>query len=179
MWKKSCLWLLCLSSLALAREQGDDSVRWHTEDPSDKAVLVEVAVDLPPFPDTQQGRWLDIYVNNTQLTRPKILLDGISIQSDRTVHYVLNMQSRQGFDNLSAESLSCSTRTYKVHAFGDTVNRRWVAVKQPRWQPAGSILSNTASVQSVLYQAFCVDGLPKDQAELWQRLQSRATFRQP
>lgn len=143
----------------------------------------EADVALPPLPDTQSGRWFDIYAGENFGRQPKILLDSISIAPDRTVRYVLNVKSQQGHDNLSAEGIYCTPSSigreskrssFKVFAYGDTVNKRWVVARKGDWKPVGAILSGADPIRAPLVRAFCEDGTPNSEQALQRRVSERA-----
>lgn len=139
---------------------------------------------LPAVPATDSGEWFDLYINNTFTKKPKILLDSIAFAPDRTVRYILNTQSARGHDNLSAEGIFCaenslslnanSRSTYKIFGYADTVNKRWITPRNAEWKPIGAILNSADPIRGVLYRAFCVDGLPDNDAALQQRVRERS-----
>ncbi|OSI34693.1 CNP1-like family protein [Neisseria dumasiana] len=181
--------LLAVSAVSTAAPRHDKDTLVNTryqESETEKAAreFKEADIGLPPFPDLQSGHWFDIYVGNTYDKKPKILLDSISIAPDTSVRYVLNIESKQGYDNLSAEGLFCADTTFstkeskrssfKIFGYGDTVNKRWITPRNADWKPIGAILNSADPVRGVLYRAFCEDGKPGSAEVLRQRVMERS-----
>ncbi|KPN73708.1 CNP1-like family protein [Neisseria sp. 74A18] len=181
--------LLAVSAVSTAAPRHDKDTLVNTryqESEAEKAAreFKEADIGLPPFPDLQNGHWFDIYVGNTYDKKPKILLNSISIAPDTSVRYVLNIQSKQGYDNLSAEGLFCTDTTFstkeskrssfKIFGYGDTVNKRWITPRNADWKPIGAILNSADPVRGVLYRAFCEDGKPGSAEVLRQRVTERS-----
>lgn len=151
----------------------------------------EAETELPPLPDTQSGEWFDVYVGEGYTKKPKILLSSLAIMPapDNSVRYVLNTQSANGHDNLTAEGIFCARSSfkykedklssYKVFGYGDPVNRRWIQPRNPAWKPIGDAMSRNDALRAVLYQTFCVDGRPNTVEGLQQRLRERAARYSP
>ena len=145
----------------------------------------EHKAELPPLPDTQSGDWFDLYVNETYGKQPKILLSSLQIMPapDNSIRYVLNVRSDKGYDNLSVEGLYCARTSftyskdkrssYKVFAYGDTVNHRWIEPRKGDWKLIGNAFSRNDALHTALYQAFCIDGMPTTVEGLVQRLKER------
>lgn len=146
----------------------------------------EHEADLPPLPATDAGEWFDLYVGEQYGKQPKILLDSLQIMPapDTSIRYILNTRSDRGYDNLTAEGIFCARSSfiygkdklssYKTFGYGDTVNKRWIQPRKAEWKPIGSTMSRNEAIRAVLYNAFCVDGTPKDVQGLVQRLKERA-----
>ena len=159
----------------------------YQESPEEVAAreFKEHKAELPPLPDTQSGDWFDLYVNETYGKQPKILLSSLQIMPapDNSIRYVLNVRSDKGYDNLSIEGLYCARTSftysndkrssYKVFAYGDTVNRRWIEPRKGDWKLIGNAFSRNDALHTALYQAFCVDGMPTTVEGLVQRLKER------
>lgn len=159
----------------------------YQESPEEVATreFKEHKAELPPLPDTQSGDWFDLYVNETYGKQPKILLSSLQIMPapDNSIRYVLNVRSDKGYDNLSVEGLYCARTSftysndkrssYKVFAYGDTVNRRWIEPRKGDWKLIGNAFSRNDALHTALYQAFCVDGMPTTVEGLVQRLKER------
>ena len=159
----------------------------YQESPEEVAAreFKEHKAELPPLPDTQSGDWFDLYVNETYGKQPKILLSSLQIMPapDNSIRYVLNVRSDKGYDNLSVEGLYCARTSftysndkrssYKVFAYGDTVNRRWIEPRKGDWKLIGNTFSRNDALHTALYQAFCVDGMPTTVEGLVQRLKER------
>lgn len=159
----------------------------YQESPEEVAAreFKEHKAELPPLPDTQSGDWFDLYVNETYGKQPKILLSSLQIMPapDNSIRYVLNVRSDKGYDNLSVEGLYCARTSftysndkrssYKVFAYGDTVNRRWIEPRKGDWKLIGNAFSRNDALHAALYQAFCIDGMPTTVEGLVQRLKER------
>lgn len=159
----------------------------YQESPEEVAAreFKEHKAELPPLPDTQSGDWFDLYVNEAYGKQPKILLSSLQIMPapDNSIRYVLNVRSDKGYDNLSVEGLYCARTSftysndkrssYKVFAYGDTVNRRWIEPRKGDWKLIGNAFSRNDALHTALYQAFCIDGMPTTVEGLVQRLKER------
>ena len=159
----------------------------YQESPEEVAAreFKEHKAELPHLPDTQSGDWFDLYVNETYGKQPKILLSSLQIMPapDNSIRYVLNVRSDKGYDNLSVEGLYCARTSftysndkrssYKVFAYGDTVNRRWIEPRKGDWKLIGNAFSRNDALHTALYQAFCIDGMPTTVEGLVQRLKER------
>ena len=159
----------------------------YQESPEEVAAreFKEHKAELPPLPDTQSGDWFDLYVNETYGKQPKILLSSLQIMPapDNSIRYVLNVRSDKGYDNLSVEGLYCARTSftysndkrssYKIFAYGDTVNRRWIEPRKGDWKLIGNAFSRNDALHTALYQAFCIDGMPTTVEGLVQRLKER------
>ncbi|MGN6865437.1 CNP1-like family protein [Neisseria sp. P0020.S003] len=159
----------------------------YQENPEEVAAreFKEHKAELPPLPDTQSGDWFDLYVNETYGKQPKILLSSLQIMPapDNSIRYVLNVRSDKGYDNLSVEGLYCARTSftysndkrssYKVFAYGDTVNHRWIEPRKGDWKLIGNAFSRNDALHTALYQAFCIDGMPTTVEGLVQRLKER------
>ena len=181
---------LIISTPAFSAPRNDKDTLTNTryvESEAERAAreFKEADVALPEFPALQSGNWFDLYVGNTYKNQPKVLLDSVSLAPDGSVRYILNIQSAQGYDNLTAEGIFCADTSFnnrdskrssfKVFGYGDTVNRRWITPRSNNdWQPIGAILNSADPVRGVLYRAFCVDGKPESDAALRDRLVQRS-----
>ena len=140
-------------------------------------------MSLPDYP-AADGKWVDLYINPTFAGKPKILLSSIHIHDNNSLSYVLNNQSGNNIDNVSFENLRCSVQSFRSEynngfrqiAFADTYNKRWIESKNAPWRDVGSNLSTSTPVQEMLSRVFCDDGMPRNDAELTQRLIDRGTF---
>lgn len=185
--------LFCLAGYAAAempRSQKDTLVNTRyieRNGPQADKVFKEADVALPALPGAS-ANWFQLYVNRDFPQRALIDLDSITLASDGTVRYTLNMQSSGGMDNLTSEALYCASTSfsmgdkekrssYKVFGYGDTVNQRWVKPRNPQWQQIGAVLNNSDPVRTVLYRSFCEDGTPESREKLVERLKERATAR--
>ncbi|MCS4533756.1 CNP1-like family protein [Neisseria montereyensis] len=145
----------------------------------------EAELPLPAFPDMNSEGWFDIYAGNTFNGQPRILLESITPAEDGSIRYILNARSSRGYDNLSAEGLFCAATTsfskdaskrssFKVYAYGDTVNKRWIPLRKGEWKSIGSILNDADPIHGVLYRSFCEDGKPSTAEGLRERIIQRA-----
>lgn len=141
----------------------------------------ESKVELPALPD-QNAKWFEIYVAPDFTQKPKVDLDSIMFAPDGSIRYTLNVQSAGGLDNITAEGIYCSDSSFnakkktsfKVFGYGDTVNRRWIEPRNPKWQDIGSALNSDHPIRNALYRAFCEDGIPSSREILIERLTKRA-----
>lgn len=186
--------LAATSAFALPKSDKDSLVNSrYQESAEEKAAreFKETEVGLPVLPDTKSGDWFDIYVSKTYAKQPKILLDSLQIMPspDTSIRYILNTQSSQGYDNLTAEGIFCARSSfnyggdkrssYKIFGYGDPVNNRWIQPRNADWKPMGGAMSRNDELRSVLYNAFCVDGTPNTVKGLIERLQQRAGRHKP
>lgn len=182
---------LIIGSQAFAASRNDKDTLTNTryqETPEEIAAreFKEADVPLPDFPDTKSGGWFELYISNTYKNQPKVLLDSVTPAPDGSIRYILNMQSKQGYDNLTAEGIFCSNvafnynddskrSSYKIFGYGDTVNKRWITPRSNTgWKPIGAILNSADPVRGALYRAFCEDGKPSDAAKLRDRIIQRS-----
>ncbi|MDF7676045.1 CNP1-like family protein [Neisseriaceae bacterium ESL0693] len=168
------IFALLLTSISMAAMARQDELynKHYVETEADKP-WQEQAVPLPAYPGNQ-AQWVDVYVGGTYSGQPKLMVNSIFINQDKTIHYILNQQSKEGINNLSAEAMYCAQRSVKSYGYGDDVNKRWIQPRQAKWTVIGNTLNQLDPVRSVLYQTFCEDGLPKDQKELMERIRTRA-----
>lgn len=179
---------------AMQRSDKDTLVNTrYQESAQEKAAreFKEAEADLPALPDSKSGDWFDIYVSETYAKRPKILLSSLQIMPapDTSIRYILNTQSAQGHDNLTAEGIFCARSSfnyggdkrssYKVFGYGDPLNNRWIKPRNADWKPMGGAMNRNDELRSVLYNAFCVDGAPNTTEGLIERLRQRAGRHKP
>ncbi|QEY25044.1 CNP1-like family protein [Neisseria animalis] len=180
--------LSAATAFALPRSDKDTltNIRYQ-ESAAEKAAreFKEAEAELPPLPDTGSGEWFDLYVGEHYGKKPKILLNSLQIMPapDTSIRYILNVQSANGHDNLTAEGMFCARSSfnlggdkrssYKVFSYGDTVNNRWIQPRKGEWKPLGQAMSRNDELRAVLYQAFCVNGTPNTTAGLIERLHER------
>ena len=180
--------LVATQAFALGFSQKDTLTNTRYQESHEEVAAREFKehkAELPPLPDTQSGDWFDLYVNETYGKQPKILLSSLQIMPapDNSIRYVLNVRSDKGYDNLSVEGLYCARTSftysndkrssYKVFAYGDTVNRRWIEPRKGDWKLIGNAFSRNDALHTALYQAFCIDGMPTTVEGLVQRLKER------
>ncbi|MDO5640371.1 MAG: CNP1-like family protein [Neisseria sp.] len=191
MRRLSLLALALIISMPATAARNDKNTLTNTryqESPAEAAAreFKEADVALPAFPDTRSGNWFDLYISNTYRNQPKVLLDSVSLAPDGSVRYLLNIQSTQGHDNLTAEGIFCADTafnyndsskrsSYKIFGYGDTVNKRWITPRSNLdWKPIGAILNSADPVRGVLFRAFCVDGKPATDEGLRERVVQRS-----
>ena len=175
----SALALLCTSLSAIAADSKEFNQNIKEADYSFK----DQTLSLPDYP-AADGKWVDLYITPTFTGKPKILLSSIHIHDNKSLSYVLNNQSGNNIDNISFENLRCSVQSFRSEynngfrqiAFADTYNKRWIESKNAPWRDVGSNLSTSTPVQEMLSRVFCDDGMPRNDAELTQRLIDRGTF---
>ena len=160
--------IIVLSGSLNAREidqyqsQGDEDQEW-----------VENQQDLPPFPALDSPAWQEIVTEKNDDGKAFLLTDNIRYVDDGSIRYVLNIKSKNGIDNISAEGLLCKEKTQRIYAFGDPVNRRWIEVKNSQWQPIGNSSRRQNEITHTLRTVFCAKKqLPKDPNELAKRLKN-------
>jgi len=100
-----------------------------------------------------------------------------------TLHYQNGGVEINGDGATCVEGLYCARTSftysndkrssYKVFAYGDTVNRRWIEPRKGDWKLIGNAFSRNDAMHTALYQAFCVDGMPTTVEGLVQRLKER------
>ncbi len=168
----SLVFLMLCTAVTWARDDKTLENRYYIESEKDRP-WEEIAVPMPDYPPAD-AQWLDLYVSNTHPARPKLMAQSVRIAPDNTVHYILNIQSLQGFNNITAEALHCPQISVKTFGYGDDVNRRWVVPKVSAWKTIGSVNENTDPVRHLLYRTFCEDGLPRNEAQMMERIRSRA-----
>ena len=148
----------------------------------------ESQMELPPIPDANQGDWFDLYIENNFVGQPRILLSSITTAPDDSIRYVLNQRSANGYDNITAEGLYCVRETkllnsegskYKIFAFADMTNHRWIQARTSTWNMLGNKQSATDRVRRVLYDAFCsyIKAQNDDEVRLRVRKQGRRAER--
>ena len=176
------LTLILAGSSAWAASEKNTLVntRYVEAEGANTGTFQESQLELPDFP-SQKADWFDIHIDNDYPMQPQLLLSSVQIAPDHTVRYVLNVKSAQGFNNLSAEGIRCADASFnsepsqfKIFAFGDTANQRWIKTRKAQWRPIGPILNTDNKIHSTLYRAFCEDGMPKTPEEMSARIKIRA-----
>ena len=159
--------ILCSGSL-YARQISEYQPR-----PNEDKEWVENKQDLPPFPAMDSPAWQEIVVEKDDDGKAYLLTDNIRYIDDGTIRYVLNLKSKNGIDNISAEGLLCKDKTQRIYAFGDTTHQKWIESKNSKWQPLGSSAFRQNQVAYTLYTVFCASAqAPKDPQELAKRLKN-------
>ena len=176
------LWALALLGTSLTAAAADPKEFTQNIKEADFS-FQDKSLTLPDYP-AANAKWVDLYVHPTFAGKPKIMVGSIHIQDNNSVSYILNNQSGNGIDNISFENLRCSVQSFRSEynngfrqiAFADTYNKRWLESKNAPWRDVGSNLSTTTPVQEMLSRVFCDDGMPRNDADLNQRLIDRGTF---
>lgn len=170
--RKWNLLLLVLCAAAAWAEDNTQENHYYVESEKDRP-WQESAIAIPDYPNAQ-AQWVDLYVGNTYTARSRLMMNSIRFAPDQTVHYILNIRSAQGMDNISAEAMHCAQRSVKTFGYGDDTHKRWIVPRVSDWRVIGSVLNTLDPVRAVLYKTFCEDGLPRNDKELVQRIRSRA-----
>lgn len=155
---------------------------WKPRPTSNAAPSPKRKKPCPPFP-AEGTKWFELYVSPTFDKHLLISPDSIHAAKDGTVRYVLNLRSGKGIDNISSEALYCAPgsfssqqgkkHSYKIYAYGDPVNKRWIKARNPQWQELGGAATSNAAVRAVLHDVWCVDGIPSGDGALLERLNMR------
>ena len=164
-------------------KDNENSSRYvETEADIKRRTFTEAEEALPPFP-AEGTKWFELYVSPTFDKHLLISPDSIHAAEDGTVRYVLNLRSGKGIDNISSEALYCAPgsfssqqgkkHSYKIYAYGDPVNKRWIKARNPQWQELGGAATGNAAVRAVLHDVWCVDGIPSGDGVLLERLNIR------
>ena len=161
--------LILLSGSLSARQIDEYQPR---EDDEDKE-WVENQQALPPFPAMDNPSWQEIVTEKNDDGKAFLLTDSIRYIDDGSIRYVLNIQSKNGIDNISAEGLLCKEKTHRIYAFGDTKGKRWIETKNSKWQAIGSSSRRQNEITHTLRTVFCSTAEPpKDPQELTKRLKN-------
>lgn len=178
--KKSLLFCVLLGCLnAAAQAENGWRLGWNEEQ---TPAFQESEEALPPVPEAGAD-WFSLYVSPTYQGEALIFTDSVHTAADGTVRYILNRRSAAGSDNISAEGLYCFTGNrllgsdgaqVKTFAFADRHGGRWLKPRRAEWQVIGGKMNNVDKVRGVLYEAFCLDGRAKNDAELRARLRDLA-----
>ncbi|QMT30663.1 CNP1-like family protein [Alysiella filiformis] len=168
-----------LMLLAFAHFAQAESRDWNDNFTETRSEFQETEMDLPDLPNPNEGDWLDLYISETHKGTARILLSSVHIAPDRSVRYILNQRSAQGYDNVSAEGILCMTgyrfldsggAKVKTFGYGDWHNQRWITPRKSDWAVLGGKMSHTDKVRGTMYQLLCIDGLPKNDDDLRKRL---------
>lgn len=166
MIKKIILSVVCLAvSVAFAKRNDGYNPGFDDEQP-----WQEINETLPDFPNMNDTQWLSFDAGNAFEGTPMVLFSSIYRAKDRSVRYVYNLRSNNGFDNLSVEGINCQERTFKSFAFGDTINHRWIEAKGGQWRLIGAALYSTDDARNMLRQVFCHGDFPKTALEMQNHL---------
>lgn len=128
--------------------------------------------ELPPFPNFNDNYWHEFHLDNDTDSSLWLLLSSVHKAEDNSIRYVLNIRSKNGFDNLSAEGIYCKDKTYRAFAFGDVVNKRWIKSQNITWNPIGSSMYRQNKIRYALKNVFCNGYFTQDYKELKKRLQT-------
>jgi hypothetical protein len=118
---------------------------------ADGARRVEVQTPFPEFPKPEN--YLPLQVNMTTSFTFYVDAKSVSVGKDGVVRYSLIARSTEGVLNISFEGIRCSTRQFRVYAYGRPDNT-WSEARISQWQP---IPPDTRNAQrAVLYgDYFC------------------------
>jgi hypothetical protein len=122
-----------------------------TEEGSAGASWRELQATPPQFP--QAENYLPLQVTATTTFAFFVDAKSVSVGNDGVVRYTLIAKSAEGVLNVSFEGIRCSTREFRVFAYGRPDNT-WSEARVAKWQP---IPSDTRNAQrAVLYgDYFC------------------------
>lgn len=114
----------------------------------------ELQAPPPEFPKAEN--YLPLQVTATTTFNFFVDAKSISVGKDGVVRYGLIAKSAEGVLNVSFEGIRCSTREFRVYAYGRPDNT-WSETRIGRWQP---IPPDTRNAQrAVLYnEYFCTGG---------------------
>ena len=160
--------LILLSDNLVARQ-----IDQYQPKPNEDQEWVEKQQDLPSFPTLDNSSWQEIVLEKNDNDKAYLLTDSIRYIDDGSIRYVLNIKSKNGIDNMSAEGLLCKGKMQRTYAFADTVGNRWIENKNSKWQPLGNTSLRRNQVTYTLYTVFCSSTLPpKEPQELAKRLKN-------
>lgn len=93
----------------------------------------EAAAVLPPYP-TVKEQWIPF--ETTALSKNRFYIDrgSLEVAEDRSIRYVLVVESPSGVRNVSYEAMRCSSADVKTYAWG-TSEGKWYPARDPQWQP--------------------------------------------
>jgi hypothetical protein len=118
-----------------------------------------------PLPAYGNADWVALDLPATIKNRLFIDRATLLLADDRTIRFTLRQLSQGGIENISYEGLHCGQRTVRSFAFGDTVNKRWIASARTDWR---KLDGNSVTWKNVS-QALCPDNTPPLNAEELQR----------
>lgn len=113
------------------------------------APWVETKVALPQYPKTENYLPFQVSAN----TPFSFFVDAksISIGADGVVRYSLIAKSPDGGLNVSFEGMRCSTKQFRVYAFGRS-DKTWSEARRSRWEPMRGVAQQLQ--RSVLFEDF-------------------------
>ncbi len=99
---------------------GDDTVLWQEQ--SSELPALPKEEDLLPFDVNESKRRFNYAIDRTSL----------SAGEDGVMRFSLVIESKSGVKNSSYEGIRCSTKEYKVYAYGS--KKQFKAVRKPVWR---------------------------------------------
>lgn len=115
-----------------------------------------------------------------QVDRPdspfRYLIDATHLDTsaeDGVIRFTLLLESRRGARNVSFEGIRCSTRDYKVFAYGDG-RGAFHPTHLPEWQAISSRDADPVRVD-LLNHYLCRNGIPRERDEILRRLGASLT----
>ena len=158
--------LLGFLTLSTAYSFADMKAKYNDVAFPEEEVWSEAKLPLPPFPDLDSQKWQEFYVTERYQNQAYLYPASLSIGKDGTIRYVLNIKTRNGVDNLSAEGIRCTDRQNKIFAYGDTIGREWIANRRADW----ASIDTSDQVRLQIRYIFCQEGLPRDHEGAVKRL---------
>jgi hypothetical protein len=111
----------------------------------------EAQVAPPGFP--KPDNYLPLQVTATTTFAFFVDAESVSVGKDGVVRYSMIAKSAEGVLNISFEGIRCSTREYRVYAYGRPDNT-WSETRSATWQPIPPDMRNAQ--RAVLYvDYFC------------------------
>ncbi len=100
--------------------RGDDTVAWQEQNSEFPALPKDE--NLLPFDVDAAKRRFNYAIDRTSL----------SVGKDGVIRFSLVIESKSGVKNSSYEGIRCSTKEYKVYAYGS--KKQFKAVRKPAWR---------------------------------------------
>ena len=146
------LGLLCAANLAHADLSGKGREK-KTGNYVDEGPWQEQVLPLPSYGGMD---WVELDKPATISSRLFIDRKTLLLATDRTVRFTLLQLSSGGIENISHEGVHCGERTVRSFAYGDTVNKRWIASNRGEWRK----LDGNNQVMRTVVVALCPDHTP-------------------
>ncbi|MBN3860479.1 hypothetical protein GKC56_08225 [Neisseriaceae bacterium PsAf] len=123
------------------------------------------------FPDINDSEWAPLSLYDTTQNDVFILLNSVYTSSDLTnVNYYMNIKTPDGFNNVTAERINCSSATYQSLAIADLNQQSWIYQKDTSAKSLDNTLNSLDTSRKNLYKTFCNGVFPKSKQELKKRL---------
>lgn len=133
LWAGLLTALIALPALASTDEKVVNNAVYAIPDAQD---WTEGAYALPPYPVAPQ--WVGFFV--PLKSGYTFFVDGatLNLSQDGVLHYVLRTLSASGAESLSLQGLQCAQRSVRSYAFGDSINKQWIASTRALWKRLNS-----------------------------------------